>query len=57
MDDGFKYVMDHGITGESAYAYTGRNGKCKTNEGSFKVSKFTDVKAGSVSGLAAAVAK
>lgn len=44
MDYGFKYVMEHGITTEKAYAYTARNGKCKTNKGDFKVSKFTDVR-------------
>lgn len=49
--------MDHGITGESDYPYTARSGRCKTNKGNFTVSKFNDVKSGSVSALAAAVAR
>lgn len=43
MDNAFKYARDHGLTTESAYAYTGKAGTCSTNSGSYKVTGYTDV--------------
>lgn len=51
-----KYVMKYGITTEQAYPYTGVNGKCKTEGGSWKITSQTLVTAGSCSGLTNAIA-
>ena len=32
------YVKDHGITTTASYPYTAKNGNCKTDGGSFKIS-------------------
>jgi len=55
MDYGFQYAVDHGLVHEADYAYTARDGTCKTNEGVYKISGFSDV-GQSDSQLAAAVA-
>lgn len=44
MDNAFKFVKDFGIVHESEYAYTAKNGACKTPTGPFKISGFTDIK-------------
>jgi hypothetical protein len=56
MDDAFKYVIANGITTESAYPYTGVQGKCKVNGGAFKISSYTDIPKGNCNSLQAAVA-
>lgn len=44
MDSAFNYVKDHGITSESEYPYTARDGNtCKINSGSFKCSGYVDI--------------
>lgn len=55
MDYAFKYIIDKGITAESSYPYTARDGKCKVTSGENKMKKFTDVAAGNVDGLANAL--
>lgn len=37
-----KFVKDHGITTESAYAYTAKDGTCKATTGSFKISGYNN---------------
>jgi hypothetical protein len=44
MDSAFKYVKDHGITTESAYPYTAKDGTCKTFTPAFKNTGFVDVR-------------
>lgn len=56
MDDAFKYVIANGITTESAYPYTGVQGKCKVNGGAFKIKSYTDIPKGNCNSLQAAVA-
>jgi len=55
MDYAFQYVIDHGITTESAYPYTAYDGSCQAQGGAFKISSFSDVSQGDVDQLAAAV--
>lgn len=44
MDNGFEYIIKNGgIGSEESYAYTGRDGKCKTVESVAKVSGYKDV--------------
>ena len=44
MDNAFKYVIDHGICGESDYPYNAvKHLKCKIDGGNFKISGFTDI--------------
>merc|ERR1711959_506318 len=63
MDDGFKYVEAKGDALESAYSYTGKNGKCNTakqSAGALKagtVTSFKDVTTDSEAQLQAAVAQ
>jgi len=57
MDNGFKYFRDNGICTESSYPYTAQDGSCKVSsctKSSFTISGYTDVSAGSTSGLKAA---
>ncbi|XP_051922215.1 LOW QUALITY PROTEIN: cathepsin L 2-like [Hippocampus zosterae] len=44
MDSAFKYTRDHGITTESAYPYTAKDGSCKSFTSAFKNAGFTDVR-------------
>jgi len=44
MDNAFKFVKDHGIVHENEYAYTGKQGTCKTNSGAYKISGYTDIR-------------
>lgn len=55
MDYAFKYIIDHGITTESAYPYRAVDQKCKVDGGDYKIKKFTDVRAGDVDGLTSAL--
>ena len=55
MDYGFEYVIDHGITTESAYPYKAVDQSCKTDGGDFKISKYTDVGQGNCDDLADAI--
>lgn len=57
MDNAFKYVIANGITTEQAYPYTGVQGTCKVNGGSFKITSYTDVPANNCNMLQAAVAQ
>jgi len=51
MDYGFQYVIDNGITTESAYPYKAVDQKCKVQGGDFKITKFTDVSSGNCADL------
>lgn len=42
MDSAFKYIIDHGITTESAYPYVARNQKCAKDNGEIRISGFVD---------------
>lgn len=44
MDSAFKYTRDKGITGESDYPYTAKDGSCKAFTAKFKNAGFTDVR-------------
>jgi len=60
MDNGFRYFRDNGICTESSYPYTAQDGSCKVSsctKSSFTISGYTDVSAGSTSGLKAACDK
>merc|ERR1711981_1129555 len=63
MDDGFKYIEAKGDALESAYSYTGKNGKCNSAKQAANALKkgtmttFTDVKTNSEPQLMAAVAQ
>jgi hypothetical protein len=63
MDNGFKYLQSKGDALESAYSYTGKNGKCNTakqSAGALKkgtVTSFHDVTADSEQQLMAAIAQ
>jgi C1A family cysteine protease len=43
MDNAFRYVEAKGITTESAYPYTAKDGSCKVDGGAFKNSKHVDI--------------
>lgn len=43
MDSAFTYVKDHKIETESAYPYTGRDGKCHAEGGIAEIKSFLDV--------------
>lgn len=43
MDNAFRYVKDHGITGEQAYPYVAKKETCQVKQGEFKISGHTDV--------------
>jgi C1A family cysteine protease len=43
MDSAFQYIIDHGITTETAYPYVAKNQVCQTDSGSYKLSGFVDV--------------
>jgi C1A family cysteine protease len=55
MDYAFTYVQSNGITLESEYPYTAVDGTCSSEGGNFKIGGYTDVPAGDVDQLAAAV--
>jgi len=56
MDDAFQWIMQNGITSESAYSYTGRDGSCQKGKPSIaNIKGFVDVRSGSESALLAAV--
>jgi C1A family cysteine protease len=55
MDYAFQYVIAKGITTESAYPYKAVDGKCKSDGGDFKISKYTDVKQGNCDDLQNAI--
>jgi len=56
MDNGFKFVRDHGIALESEYPYQPVTRSCAAQSGDFKISGYVDVAAGDVEQLAAAAA-
>lgn len=41
---GLAYVKDHGLTTSKAYPYTAKNGGCKIEGGSFKISSVPSAK-------------
>jgi C1A family cysteine protease len=43
MDSAFQYIIDHGITTESAYPYVARNQVCQADGGSYRLGGFVDV--------------
>jgi len=43
MDYAFTFVETQGVAFEKDYAYTGRDGQCKSYTSEFKNSAFTDV--------------
>lgn len=43
MDSAFNYVIKNGITSESAYPYTAKDGSCRITGGAFKISSFVDI--------------
>jgi len=45
MDNAFTFAEVHGVASEDAYAYTGRNGRCKRYTPAFTVASFKDVPA------------
>jgi len=47
MDFAFEYVKKSGITSESAYPYTARDGTCKTATSVFSIGGYKDVPEGS----------
>jgi len=56
MDDGFEYVIKNGGLGsEASYAYTAKDGKCKSVPSVSQISGYKDVKTGSESDLMSAV--
>merc|ERR1712159_598909 len=63
MDDGFKYIEAKGDALESAYSYTGKNGKCNSAKQAANALKkgtmttFNDVKTNSEAQLMAAVSQ
>jgi len=57
MDYAFEYVIAKGITAESKYPYRAVDQTCKTQGGSFKISKYTDVASGNCNSLKTAVAQ
>jgi len=57
MDDAFKYVEAHKIELESAYPYTGRDGKCHEEGGVAEIKSFMDVTPKSPQALAEALTK
>jgi C1A family cysteine protease len=54
MDYAFQYVEAKGISTEAEYPYTGYDGSCQKDNGSWKISGYTDVPAGSTSELKSA---
>lgn len=60
MDDGFKFVIDHGLTLESNYPYTAVNGNCNTvleGQAVASIKSYTDVATNNPTALQTAVAK
>jgi len=55
MDNAFDWVKDNGIAKESDYAYTGRDGVCKTFDSAFKTGGFFDVPANNGESMTAAL--
>jgi C1A family cysteine protease len=43
MDDGFKYIVDHGICSEKDYSYSAADGTCKQCKTVTKIDSFVDV--------------
>jgi hypothetical protein len=56
MDYAFKYVAAKGIPTSASYAYTGRDGSCKSYTSAFKNTGYKDVTVKSESALLTAVA-
>jgi len=56
MDYAFQYVIAKGITTEAKYPYKAVDQTCKTQGGTFKISKYTDVASGNCNSLKTAVA-
>jgi C1A family cysteine protease len=55
MDYGFEYVIKNGLTTESAYPYTARDGSCKSGQSSsVSISSYSDVSRGDENALMAA---
>jgi len=56
MDNGFEYIINNGgIGSEASYAYTARDGSCKTVPSVSTISGYKDVQEGSESALKSAV--
>ena len=57
MNQAFQFVSDHGIETEKQYPYKGRDMKCSSKVGDFKVKTFTNVPVKSSEALANACSK
>lgn len=55
MDNAFQYIRDHGISDSAAYAYAGRDQSCQRQDGTYKISGFTDIPQGDCNTLESAV--
>lgn len=55
MDNAFKYMIQNGITTESAYPYVAKEQKCKIKGGDYKPKSYLDVKSGDCNSLASAL--
>jgi len=56
MEDGWMNVIDNGITTQSSYPYTGKDGSCRYTTPRVGISSFVDVDELSESALLAAIA-
>jgi len=56
MDNGFEYIISNkGLGSEESYAYTAKDGTCKTVDSVSTISSYKDVKQGDESDLMSAV--
>ncbi len=57
MDDGFQYVIDHGLCTEESYQYTASDGSCQKCDAVAHITSFQDVEANNEAALQQAVYK